>query len=254
MQKHIGYTSEQFAITEDRIYKYTNDPARISFLNEQMNHLKLIGLRNPLVVPQNIKWEETENAWGYSMEYIHNAERITDKNLPEVFNLITLCSRLGDKNDIPSFNTYIDYLKGVITKNSELFQNNDYKLLNKYESTLISCIAEFDNYKSTSHGDFTMENILVSGDRLVIIDPIYKDGMWSSWLQDIAKFYQNIYFSDIQKTLKFSQLVPDESNSVFKLVHLLMIANYIRMFPYIKVKPLIYNQRYSEFQILLNSL
>lgn len=255
MQKHIGYTSELFRIDGDSIYKYTNDSARISFMKEQMNHLLLIGLKDPLAVPKNIEWHEEPGKWGYVMEYIKDAERIEDKHLPDVYELIRMCSQLGLTTSIPSFTTFIDYLKVVINNNHELYHPQDLPALQKYYDELKENVNEFDTHKSSSHGDFTMENILVSDNRLILIDTIYKEGMWSSWLQDVAKFYQNIYFSDVKKTLEFSQLVEqNENHTIFKLIHYLMIANYIRMFPYIKKKPEIFTQRYSEFQILLNSI
>ena len=255
MKKHIGYTSELFVMRDDRIYKYTNDSARISFMKEQMNHLKLIASKDSIIAPRNIEWHEEPGRWGYLMEYIDNAERIEDYHLPQVFELINVCANLQSDKEIPSFTTYINYLKDVINKNTDVFEKDELDLLQKYYDTLKKYTQDFDLFKSTSHGDFTMENILVSGDRLVLIDPIYKEGMWSSWLQDIAKFYQNIYFNDMKKTFEFSQLVPkNEYPEIFRLIHLLMIANYIRMFPYIKKNFIVYYQRYAEFQILLKFL
>ena len=101
-----------------------------------------------------------------------------------------------------------------------------------------------------------MENILVQDDRIIMIDPIHKPNQWSSWLQDIAKFYQNIYFSDVPKTLLFTEkidlIAAGKAIPLYKMIHMLMITNYIRMFPYIKDKPEIFRERYNEFKILIN--
>jgi len=261
MSKHIGYTSEKFRIDNGRIYKYTNDPNRVDFLKTQMNHLSLIGQKHPDAVPSNIKWEQNSHPeeWGYSMEYIDNAERLNDSHLTKVVILIDHCSNLYPKTDIPNFYTYVSYLASVIEKSRDLYDFVDYKyLIEEYISNLLKMDHYFAEETSSCHGDFTMENILVTGNRLVMIDPIHKSDQWSSWLQDVAKFYQNVYFSDVPKTLLFTEkinlIAAGKTVPVFNMIHLLMIANYIRMFPYIKDKPVILAKRYAEFKTLINTI
>jgi hypothetical protein len=259
--KHIGYTSEQFRIDKGKIYKYTNDPNRIDFLRSQMNHLQQIGEKYPDSVPAKIQWEQNSHAeeWGYSMEYISDAERINESHLTKVIILIEHCSNLYPQRTVPYFGTFIDYLHSVVQKNSHLFFENDFRYLEKeYFPTLERMQDYFNEERSSCHGDFTMENILVDGTRLVMIDPIHKPGMWSSWLQDVAKFYQNIYFSDVPKTLYFTEkidlIAAGKTTPIYKMIYLLMISNYIRMFPYIADKPEIFEKRYLEFQTLISSL
>lgn len=258
MENHIGYTSEKFNINADnnRIYKYTNDPNRIEFLKTQMNYLKKIGEKYPDTVPSNIEWEDIIHAWGYSMEYIKDANRINDSHLKNVIILIEHCSRILPKDKIPDFITFYEYIKFVLSKNVDLYEPGDYDYLASVFLTELSKLTDyFNEEKSSCHGDFTMENILVSGERIILIDPIYKSDQWSSWLQDIAKFYQNIYFSDVPKTLLFTEkidlIAAGKGIPLYKMIHLLMITNYIRMFPYIKDKPEIYEKRYNEFKILI---
>lgn len=258
MKQHIGYTSEKFTINidETRIYKYTNDHTRIEFLKTQMSHLKKIGEKYPDTVPSNIQWEDMSTAWGYSMEYIKDANRINDSHLKNVIILIEHCSRILPKDSIPDFITFHSYIKDVLAKNAELYVTEDFTyLINNFLTDLQRLSSYFNEEKSSCHGDFTMENILVSGERIVVIDPIYKSEQWSSWLQDIAKFYQNIYFSDVPKTLLFTEkidlIAAGKSIPLYKMIHMLMITNYIRMFPYIKDKPEIFVERYKEFKILI---
>lgn len=261
MSKHIGYTSEKFDISNGRIYKYTNDPNRIDFLKTQMNHLNRIGQKHSDTVPSNIRWEQSPDTqeWGYSMEYINNAERLNDSHLTKAVILIDQCSNLYPVTDIPNFRTYVSYLTSVIDKNRDLYDSVDYRyLVDRYIVDLLKKEKYFAKETSSCHGDFTMENILVTGNRLVMIDPIYKSDQWSSWLQDVAKFYQNIYFSDVPKTLLFTEkinlIAAGKSVPIFNMIHLLMIANYIRMFPYIKDRPVILNKRYDEFKTLINTI
>jgi len=258
MKQHIGYTSEKFTINidETRIYKYTNDHTRIDFLKTQMSHLKKIGEKYPDTVPSNIQWEDMSTAWGYSMEYIKDANRINDSHLKNVIILIEHCSRILPQSDIPGFATFHNYVTRVIVKNRNLFGKDDYTYLTENFLTDFERLEPyFNDERSSCHGDFTMENILVKDERIILIDPIYKYDQWSSWLQDIAKFYQNIYFSDVPKTLLFTEkidlIAAGKSIPLYKMIHMLMITNYIRMFPYIKDKPEIFVERYKEFKILI---
>jgi hypothetical protein len=258
MKQHIGYTSEKFTVNidETRIFKYTNDFNRIEFLKTQMNHLKRIGEKYPSTVPSDIEWEEMNNAWGYSMEYIKDANRINDSNLKDVIILIDHCSKIYPTESIPDFITFHNYIKEVITKNIDLYETEDVAYLTEFLINFQRLTPHFNDEKSSCHGDFTMENILVQGNRIILIDPIQKTNQWSSWLQDIAKFYQNIYFSDVPKTLLFTEkidlIAAGKAIPLYSMIHMLMITNYIRMFPYIKDKPLIFKERYNEFKILIN--
>ena len=255
--KHIGYTSEQFKITSDEIYKFTTDDSRIDFLKTQMDHLVAIGKKYPAVVPNDISWVRKGDESGYTMEYISDAQRINDSHLKDVIILIDHCSRIYQKDSIPEFETFYNYVKGVISNNAELFDDEDLKYLSADFLVNFQRLApHFNDERSSCHGDFTMENILVQDDRIIMIDPIHKPDQWSSWLQDIAKFYQNIYFSDVPKTLLFTEkidlIAAGKAIPLYRMIHMLMITNYIRMFPYIKDKPAIFSERYKEFKILIN--
>ena len=235
--KHVGYTSEKFTVNIDktRIYKYTNDYSRIEFLKTQMNHLKQIGEKYPDTVPSNIEWEEMNNAWGYSMEYIEDANRINDSHLKDVIILIDHCSRIQYPGFIPNFMTFHSYIKNVITKNSDIFDTVDLEyLMHDFLVDFERLTNHYNDERSSCHGDFTMENILVQGDRIVLIDPIHKPDQWSSWLQDIAKFFQNIYFSDVPKTLLFTEkidlIAAGKAIPLYKMIHMLMITNYMQQF------------------------
>jgi len=258
MINHIGYTSEKFRITDNTIYKYSEDPERKDFLLSQMNHLLSISRVLPENVPGNIQWLESETEWGYQMEYIQDATRLTNYHLDKVVNCLSACSRINAATFIPDFNTFYNYIVTVIQKNKKVYQAPEYKiLLDSYLKELEKNEEFFNQEKSSSHGDFTIENMLVSGDRIILIDCIKKDNLWTSWILDAAKFYQNIYFRDTTMTFTFSQKLLNANLANYRinrLIFLLMITNYIRMFPYIKDKKEIFKERYEEFQILINNL
>jgi hypothetical protein len=258
MTNHIGYTSEKFRVTGESIYKYTENPVRKEFLQSQMNHLLAISQVLPENTPHSIIWVENEKEWGYRMEYIADASRVSDAQIVKVFDAMISCSKIYPSDSIPGIDTFLDYLTDVLEKNSHAYTKDDLRIVKtRYLNKLLENKKELDSRKSSSHGDFTMENILVSADRLVLIDCIKKDGMWTSWLLDAAKFYQNIYFKDTPKTFSFSRVLLDKMGSssvIGHLIFLLMISNYIRMFPYIEAQPEIFKARYSEFQMLIEQL
>lgn len=261
MNKHIGYTSEQFDVSEGRIFKYTVDPNRIEFLKTQMNHLQSIGEKYPGSVPADIRWEDRpiDGKYGYSMEYIEDAQRLSDSHLSKVIILIDHCSNLWPQTQTPLFCTFVAYIQSVIDKGGiNIYDEADMFFFEReYIPSLERMANYFNEERGSCHGDFTMENILVSDTRLVMIDPIRKTEMWSSWLQDVAKFYQNIYFYDVPKTLLFTEkidfIAAGKTTPVYKMVYLLMISNYIRMFPYIKNDKALFDKRYAEFKTLINT-
>ena len=48
--------------------------------------------------------------------------------------------------------------------------------------------------RSFSHGDLTLENIIVKGGELYFIDPNYELNLYSSWVMDVGKLYQSCMY------------------------------------------------------------
>jgi len=262
MIEQKGYTAEQFERCDDDIFKYTTDYSRVDFLLEQYNHLKRISEVLPENTPNRLRWEIKNNPfnhYGYFMEYIEDAKPVEEKHMPQVIQCIERISEIESDVEIPEFNTYIKYVKHVFLENSHLYEFQEFSILiEKYISLLEDNELFYNMHTSICHGDFTVDNLLVnSADKVIMIDCIYKPNMWSSWLMDIAKFYQNIYFDNVNLSITFTQHIEKLYKGKLpysRLILGLMIANYVRMFPYIKNRPHLFMKRYNEFKILLRSI
>lgn len=256
-----GYTSEKFTrYTEEDIFKYTDDYSRVPFLQEQFLHLQKISEVLPDNTPQRLKWQSVPNIhYGYFMEYINDATYVGKNNLHQVIHCIERISEMSTDKDILEFETYREYLRNVIFYNSELYESIDKEhLWEKFLPALEDLDFCFNIHTSPCHGDFTVDNLLVNTKgNVIMIDCIYKSNMWSSWLMDVAKFYQNIYFDNTPLAISFSQEIQKMYKGKFeyeRMIHLLMIGNYLRMFPYIKNRPHLFHKRYQEFKLLLQGL
>ena len=108
------------------------------------------------------------------------------------------------------------------------------KLVNQNKEALIK-------RASFCHGDFTLSNIIKRDDRLIIFDPNYKKD-YTSYLLDLSKIRQSLHDYELlfkfstnsnNKYLKmFDELVASESKEDLKLVKLLDLTHWIRMYDY----------------------
>lgn len=127
------------------------------------------------------------------IEYIKNNGNSINYNF-----IIDTLDRFKNINDIYKldFNSYIeniekDHKETILELNIEQF---------KLEKT-----NQFDDEKSFCHGDFTIENVIISDNGNFLIDPIYKN-QYSSWLLDASKIllsikknnYSNLLYESIQ--------------------------------------------------------
>jgi capsule biosynthesis phosphatase len=118
------------------------------------------------------------------IEYIENVE-LSYPSISFIKECLDTFS-MTDSSDTEKFSSYIDRinrdhsnsLQSIFNKNKleDLFQISK-------EDILI-----LDKNLSFCHGDFSIENILITPARdYVLIDPIYKKNIYSSWLLDASK-------------------------------------------------------------------
>lgn len=123
-------------------------------------------------------------------------------NVPIVHSMIgkTLCLeylesngkyfKIDDVNDAinkfslypttPSFDLYIERMKRHCEANDDFWE-----VITLLEDPEV--IKECDSFKTFMHGDLSIENIIQTDKGMYLIDPIYKEGQWSSYLLDISK-------------------------------------------------------------------
>ena len=87
----------------------------------------------------------------------------------------------------------------------------------------------FDENQSFSHGDFSIDNMLNKNGKLYLIDPIYIDGLYSSWLLDAGKLAHSLNrYNRTDDYLIFYSFF-DDKKSIIKLAEL---TQWIRIYKY----------------------
>lgn len=117
-----------------------------------------------------------------TMEYIEH-----EKQVPPITDVLALIEYLsyvevqGIKDN--HFETYINRIKAHCVHN-----DNFYEII-----PLLEEIEDFCNeFKTFSHGDFSLENLLVRDRIIYLIDPIYNKDLYSSYLLDYAKYLHSL--------------------------------------------------------------
>lgn len=79
-----------------------------------------------------------------------------------------------------SFDLYIERMKKHCEANDDF-----YEILDLLEDNNVKMFCNM--HSSFMHGDLSLENIIQTDKGMYLIDPIYKEGQWSSFLLDITK-------------------------------------------------------------------
>ncbi len=190
----------------------------------------------------------------FTMEYI-NGLKLSDyletanrEFLSRISKMI--CSEIRDTNiyDIEADNIILSKIKDLKTKIVDVplyaisALQNALEVLERYKWD--KCI------KSSCHGDFTLENILIKEGDLYVID--FLDSFYDSWLIDIAKIFQDLEclwsyrnYENISENLKtriliLKQMIIDDillmkngKYYLFTIYHFLLL-NLLRILPYTK--------------------
>lgn len=249
--KNKGFSKEDFKFFENSILKYTQNFNRFDFVKKQYDWLKL----SQKIIPENsfsyLKLIKFNDICGYFMEFIKDEE---PKNENDVLSILTAVKQLKNYDymfeKISYFFTYINYIDKVINDNKDYFENFN---IEKYIYLLSKYIKIADKNISFAHGDLTTDNIVKSKNKLILIDPNFRTDIWSSYLLDIAKLYQETFFTkhELQKQIeKNAKEIFNLNKDELMLINLLHISHYIRMIPYLKDKPEILKDRLVNLKYL----
>ena len=133
---------------------------------------------------------------------------------------------LSQFKTVPSyadFQTYSDRIKEHMNYNNVMYSEKVLSLLNSIKDTM-------NNNKTFAHGDMSLDNMIVSNDILYLIDPNAPEGLYSSWLLDVAKILHsakrfnksNIYNYYRHKYKEHSVLL-----SILELTHWIRQRKYV---------------------------
>jgi len=158
---NTGWSGAHVEKRGDRIYKTAED---------SLNAAKWYSMAAPLInVP--IVYNVIGNT--ISLEYLEDSgQRFKIEDVNKIINVFSMY-----KTYVP-FSNYIEQIE----KHCDI--NNDfYEILPKLKEKE----SFFNNYNTFCHGDFSLENIIQTKKGLFLIDPLWKENYWTSYLLDIGK-------------------------------------------------------------------
>lgn len=117
------------------------------------------------------------------MEFIeHSGE-------PNVFDAIDILNKMKNIPTVPApFSTYRSRIDDHLKVNT-MFTKDEKDLIH---STMRHWDNIFEKEVSFSHGDFSIDNMLNHDGKIYLIDPIYVDELYSSWLLDAGKLLHSL--------------------------------------------------------------
>jgi hypothetical protein len=185
----------------------------------------------------------------FSMEYINGlifadymkiVELSHINNIADIFLGIIPEGLPYDNNAHDIFLSKIDDLSENIKDKTEIIKISLQRLKN-YSWDYLQC--------SSCHGDLTLENIIISNNKLYLID--FLDSFYDSWQVDMAKIFQDIeifwhYRNEKIDTNLFLRLlclkkhiikklfVLNDGEKIIKSIYHILLLNLLRIIPYTK--------------------
>lgn len=188
------------------------------------------------------------NLFWFDMEYISGitlSKYIGTVPLSEIKHIIDIFSKvIPEKYDYdPNAKEFI--LGKIKSLKSKMCGNLVYieylEFLEKYDWGFM--------IQSTCHGDFTLENMLISDEKIYLID--FLDSFYDSWMIDYAKILQDVdlgwsyRYAPINVNLKIRLLIMkrmiherikmlNDGDKILDTIYHLLLLGILRIIPYIK--------------------
>jgi hypothetical protein len=151
------------------------------------------------------------------MEYVHRFGKLSpEKAIDLAFSFISIPS-VYEKTDT----AYDDYVFRCMKRGTFLTKERADLIINTMRAVEGRVPYTF------SHGDFSISNLLPTVDGIMMIDPILEDGLYSSYVLDLAKLYTTALISNrLDITAAIEDLCSKEVIYVHTIGHLLRMYNY----------------------------
>lgn len=150
------------------------------------------------------------------LEYI---EKTDEPKIHQIDHIIQKFKSIPADEDI---NTYIDRIQDHLN-----IYNPYYK--EKVINTLKTYSTVYNENKSFSHGDMSLDNMINRNGILYLIDPIKPKGLYSSWMLDVAKILHSS--KRFNKPKIYDYFIKKYTELSFELL-LLELTHWIRMRSY----------------------
>ena len=210
-----------------------------------------VGWSNAVIQKRgNFVYKTHDNALNTAFWYRMAAPLI---NTPQIYSFVgnTLCMEYlestGKNFKIDELNNYIEkfsmyqihnpFSKDVTRIKNHIDVNVERNVLDVSYYVIIDDMIKhtdhFNQYGSFCHGDMSLENIIQTERGLYLIDPIYEEGAYSSFLLDVAKLAYS--YRRHKRVFEYEVFVGYWKKKYdFKSVHLLLleITQFLRVLKY----------------------
>lgn len=176
-----------------------------------------------------------------SLEYLEdNGQKFKHDDINDAINKFSLYPM-----DQP-FYLYMDRIENHCKANDDFY---DVLPLLDDENNKTYCAQ----YGSFMHGDLSLENIIQTDKGMFLIDPIYKEEQWSSYLLDIAKMLHSFrkYNRMFEYEVFLNGWVRTGLNE--RILRLLELTQWIRVIKYIP-DPIVKKDIHTKTKLLLNEV
>jgi tRNA A-37 threonylcarbamoyl transferase component Bud32 len=197
-EKLIGNSGCKLNIFKDKVFKVRKESS--NFLNSNRlnrQYLKILSFKNfnNISVPKIYTFNKSRNLFYYDMEYINGptlslylmSQPISETKvvIDNIIEFIFNCKKNSNSkyNQSKFFDKIEDLQKNIIFK--ENFFKKIFKILKKHNWKNVE--------KSSSHGDLSLENIIIKNENIKFID--LSDNFISSYKLDISKIIFDVISS-----------------------------------------------------------
>lgn len=203
-------------------------------------------------------WHEKATDYQYNVPEVHsvigktiNLEFIHGKPYKPDTIIRNICNIAHSFSDYkPLYNWDFSYYINRIEEHlhiSELSKQNQ-----KYISKQLNDIEQLmDDNKSFCHGDYSIDNLIITNNSIYLIDPNPTE--YSSWLLDISKLLMSLerfgYLEDYNNILDW-MFYKFEQDIYCGVKDILRISHWIRILKYIRNKP----EHTNLYQLALNTI
>jgi len=187
----------------------------------------------------------------FAMEYINGSTLADYMHYIELSKIPGLAERL--LSNFKNTGSYDANANDIFKKKINCLRSSIGTIGNK---TVLMAFRELDSFgwdylvSTKCHGDMTLENILISGEKLYLID--FLDSFYDSWMIDLAKILQDLelgwsyrYCRESKSNLYVRRIIlrdiligkvlqMKDGEKIVDTVYHILLLNMLRIMPYVK--------------------
>ena len=230
-----GWSGAKVEKRGNRIFKTHHD---------SLDAAKWYNMASPLV---NVPQVHSMIGQTLSLEYLEDNGH--NFKIDDVNDAITKFSLYRTKDP---FYKYIERMAAHCVANQNEDGTNDFlEFMNLIHADDV--VDYCNNHSSFMHGDLSLENIIQTDKGMFLIDPIYKEGQWSSYLLDISKMLHSYrkYHRMFEYEVFLNGWIKEGLDEY--ILRLLEVSQWIRVLKYIP-DPELRKEYHEKTKLLLNQV